>query len=1573
MKRYLLAALGTLLLAPTVSAIIDSNNNGLSDLWERAYNDDELFAETFGPQADEDFDGWTNAQEAAAGTDPFDPNPPDGLVRPETAHIPAVYEPDENGVPKLKTPEAVTVTWPTLVGKQYTLLFSPDLSSESWFQVGNPYIGNGNDFVYGFPNEDVDSRFWRVAVSDVDTDGDGLTDSEEHTLGSSRYLKDTDGDGIDDAAAYAAGTNPAGDGTDADGDGVPDNELYSVVFETQHESHTMPFGVGFDSFDSNDTTHRYLTYKDTDKYSVTGSPNYPDVTDGEHVVTSTHLVNGAIPGDGQPVSSAQGTTFSDWKSNHGTALGEGETLHEGETVTTVDGPTATATEIKTVTTETTPWTIKKNGNVIRSGTEVITVTEQNNLSDETTYPQFWNNHVKSRAWEDSPSTEYGPLNWVEYNRACIGDAAAAEFVRDYFRNHDFEIFGNISAPGASPPDYGSDQRLKSFRWRWVKFNPHSPFGYEYATPPVSLHKTFHLLVSQRDYLDARSNSGYDPLVDVTATKGIVEIECAAGEGTTYWQTVPLTKFASHKIEDPVHLADIDFLKWGYTQVWFRNQPVEFLPLSETIVSADDHQATIVLSIANTSSDPDGSIVEWQIESGDGGSLTETETIVRDGLTVASLNTSTTKGEEYRLKARIKQFGLNDNDISASSAWLVSPLIRVSAGVPHSFQFTASKSSYRSDGTDTTEITAEIRDQYGNLVDDGTLVDWGVGQNPPPPFVSEENVTVSGLAKAVLRAPLIPDDQIVSCYSGDKEDTTTIAVESVTGSVSGDLNLNIGGCQQSTITVNAQAADGTPVYWTSSNGKITTQSTIASGTATATLDASNGRLGAVVVTATVGDRLLYKEGAFTSLSGLAIGADHPVLISNATADGVHSPTFANGITRDIPFYATTPVRLKGPANGLAHLTVQASVPVASWAFDTVNGNVTPSGFGLHGMTLTNAIIEEDVQQPGVGSLLLAGTGSGSVPDSIDFHFTDQFNATAWLRPTQYSLATLASKTGSWEILQLADGRVQANITTESGNYSSTTVDPVALNRWTALEVDFRFNRIQILLDNLIQSVTATTGTIVVTTAPVDVGNGFIGNLDGLTIRGAGNSGTYVSVTGLDTDSTLRLDSNGEGHFTVTSTGLAAGGTAIRIFSKVNPEAETKVVLTDPDWWDYTCDTVASFFGGDPATNVGTASSIAGGFLVVGDIGSCTKNLWRMAGWSDKKPNYVELSLGGIGILTTFAELTGVGAPVDAGFAALKTLAMRFGTNADGIKFLTVFIEQIKNAIRGVGNFGWAEANFLGKMVSDIPVADAFRLFLHDDSLAKAAVRAFEKLGANAESFYQGVRRAVATHGAEAAKKFVSAFDGLGDEALDSLKNAPAGQLDEALDGLAKVVNKGIDPVTIKIALDNTHLFGTQYKRVNLLKDLGELANVKGLDEAAAMLKAVNAQAKGFRYEIEGAAWLARNGKEVVELTKRVAVVLEEGADVVRTDIDIVILEAGKRIYYQLKRSRSAFVGGTRNIDEALGKTQAWVAKAFKDLGDGATHEQIRYATDAAVTVPQKILDWFGSLNPNIIVEIIPHLD
>jgi hypothetical protein len=649
-----------------------------------------------------------------------------------------------------------------------------------------------------------------------------------------------------------------------------------------------------------------------------------------------------------------------------------------------------------------------------------------------------------------------------------------------------------------------------------------------------------------------------------------------------------------------------------------------------------------------------------------------------------------------------------------------------------------------------------------------------------------------------------------------------------------------------------------------------------------------------------------------------------------------------------------------------------------------------------MSLSGGVaIDETQAVTGTGSLLFDGTGSGSIPDGPEFHFDDQMDAMLWMRPTIHAPATLVAKSGSWQIAQLADGRIEASVTT--GVVTQTIASPSAapLNQWTRVGVDFRFNRLQLKIDGQVVAQVATNGTMFVTSNPIVLGTGFTGNLDELSLRSG--TGTLATTSGLDSGSSLQLDSNGEGTFTVTSSGTAGARDALHIHATAElasgsgtsggsfapmsgssmslSVAETIVDFADAVHWDTTYDTVMAFIGGDPQTTQGTISGIAGGLCVVGDAGTCVKNLWRMTAWSEKNPNYLELSLGGLGLLTTTVEWTGAGTVVDGALASLKVLAQRFAGNAEAIRFLTVFIEQIKTAIVGGGEaFTWAKAKFLSKMVTDIPLSTAFKNFLHDDALVNAAVRATEKLGDDAaEAFYQAGRQTFETYGAETAKRFVATFEMLGDEAFDALKNAPAGELSDALEGLAKVANKGIAPFTLTRVLNNSHLYGSAYKRTNLLKDLGELAdipNLKGLEEAISMLKATNAQAKGFRYEIEGAAWLVRNNHNVIELTRRVSVDWKRwflGSKTGRTDIDVIVEEGGVLLCYQFKRSVEAL--------KSLDMNKAWVKKVLKEFKDEENYSRIRYALPNGVNdLTPSIKGWFEAVGilPDG-VKAIPHLD
>jgi hypothetical protein len=192
-------------------AILDLNNNGMSDPWEEQHNNGTLFDTSFVPTSDPDQDGWDNATEAVAGTDPFEPNPPDGIVVTQLE-------------PSL-TQGSYTLTWPTIFGKRYRLQASYDL--DTWVSVGNSHYATATSLSIGIsavqPDTSVPPKiFWRIIVSDFDADNDGLTNSEEFVFGTDGNNADSDGDGLEDLVEILLSLNP--NDPDSDGDGSTDSQ-----------------------------------------------------------------------------------------------------------------------------------------------------------------------------------------------------------------------------------------------------------------------------------------------------------------------------------------------------------------------------------------------------------------------------------------------------------------------------------------------------------------------------------------------------------------------------------------------------------------------------------------------------------------------------------------------------------------------------------------------------------------------------------------------------------------------------------------------------------------------------------------------------------------------------------------------------------------------------------------------------------------------------------------------------------------------------------------------------------------------------------------------------------------------------------------------------------------------------------------------------------------------------------------------------------------------------------------------------------------------------------------------------
>ena len=98
-----------LFLASPAPAIIDSNLNGLNDLWEELYNNGALFLPGFASEDDADGDGQSNLAESAAGTDPLSGT---SVFSASVARVPATYTtPEGEEDPQLLTPAANVVSW----------------------------------------------------------------------------------------------------------------------------------------------------------------------------------------------------------------------------------------------------------------------------------------------------------------------------------------------------------------------------------------------------------------------------------------------------------------------------------------------------------------------------------------------------------------------------------------------------------------------------------------------------------------------------------------------------------------------------------------------------------------------------------------------------------------------------------------------------------------------------------------------------------------------------------------------------------------------------------------------------------------------------------------------------------------------------------------------------------------------------------------------------------------------------------------------------------------------------------------------------------------------------------------------------------------------------------------------------------------------------------------------------------------------------------------------------------------------------------------------------------------------
>ena len=183
MKRLALLLVLPLLAAPLSPAAVDRNGNGMSDVWEMIYG-----ASALPPNGDADGDGFSNLGESRAGTNPFD-----------AASHPRLQ-------PGLLFPSGVRLTWDSFPGKRYTIQSRAGVTG-AWSNE-SPFIASGPLSLTNFPATGA-ARFFRLAIDDVDSDGDGVPDYDELALGFNPATQRTDRNDQTDLARITNGLSAA--------------------------------------------------------------------------------------------------------------------------------------------------------------------------------------------------------------------------------------------------------------------------------------------------------------------------------------------------------------------------------------------------------------------------------------------------------------------------------------------------------------------------------------------------------------------------------------------------------------------------------------------------------------------------------------------------------------------------------------------------------------------------------------------------------------------------------------------------------------------------------------------------------------------------------------------------------------------------------------------------------------------------------------------------------------------------------------------------------------------------------------------------------------------------------------------------------------------------------------------------------------------------------------------------------------------------------------------------------------------------------------------------------------------
>ncbi|MBN1604124.1 MAG: hypothetical protein JW915_21110 [Chitinispirillaceae bacterium] len=288
-----------------------------------------------------------------------------------------------------------------------------------------------------------------------------------------------------------------------------------------------------------------------------------------------------------------------------------------------------------------------------------------------------------------------------------------------------------------------------------------------------------------------------------------------------------------------------------------------------------------------------------------------------------LNAGTIAAKKFKVRGEVTELAINGipvNNIHLSSE---SAEITVVSAPPNELLLNPNRTSIPFDNHSTASFLLTVRDVYDNPFE-GMNIEWSIAGDAR--IIYEENKFTGGNARLDVQAGITPSAITVTASvtnenSSDKR-TAVIYPELFTLSVVPDsYALDVTSTSNSTTIVRLSAAgvaDGTPVYWYTTNGTIIKNTTITDGTSSTVLNVYNAHLGVTLVGAKVGQKWIVTPKvtggaqqpiiAYAPTGSLSAYADHKVLYDDYAVSNFADPDQYIEITSSDPDFTFDPVSL-----------------------------------------------------------------------------------------------------------------------------------------------------------------------------------------------------------------------------------------------------------------------------------------------------------------------------------------------------------------------------------------------------------------------------------------------------------------------------------------------------------------------------------------------------------------------------------------------------------------------------------------------------------------------------------------